>query len=379
MSSPSAPADPHTAGALSGLKVLDTATLYAAPFISTLLADHGADVVKVEPPGGDPYRRHPANMWPLLARGKRSVELDLRSEEGCEALRRLTRGADVVVANMPPATLAKRGLDYETLSRDNPGLIMAVVSGFGLDGPYSGRPGNGTLGEAYSGLTHMTGPPDGSPVLASVPLGDAVTGMVGALGVLAACYHRLAHGGPGQLIDVNPIDALLHVAAPAHSEYRGSGEPAGRLANRLTGSIVRNVFPTADGLWVSISASTERHVEDLAQLSGHRERDPAGAPSGDLEGSVRAWTSARARTEVVDELVARRLPVGPVYDARDCREDPHLVARGAIRTIETSESGPIAIPAAAPRLTGTPGRLHVRTHDVDEDRAAVLGPGGWDA
>ena len=247
-------------GALSGLRVLDTATLYGGPFVSTLLADHGADVIKVEPPGGDSYRHHPSRMWPLLARNKRSVTLDLRAPEGAEMIRRLAPEVDVIVFNMPPGLLERLGLDYERLKAINPLLIVVQLTGYGLDGPYAERPGNGTLGEALAGLTHVTGAPDGPPVLASVPLGDAVTGLTGAFGVLAGCYHRLAHGGGGQLIDLNPVDAMLHVAGPVITGWTGQGDPPGRLGSGLLGSVVRNVFPTGDGQWVALSVSTPRHT-----------------------------------------------------------------------------------------------------------------------
>ena len=363
-----------SAGALAGLRVLDAASLYAAPFVATLLADHGADVVKIEPPGGDPYRHYPNRMWPLLARGKRSVELDLRDPAGRAELRRLAADADVIVVNLPPATLAERGLDYDTLSAGNPGLIMVAVTGFGLDGPYRDRPGNGTLGEAYAGLTHMTGDPDGHPILPSVPLGDAITGLTGAFGVLAACYHRLAHGGTGQLIDVNPVDALLQVGGPIHTEYDGTGEPPIRQGGRLSGSVVRNVFPTADGQWVAISASTPRHLADLAALAGHDDHDENGRPRGDVEAALRRWTSARSRDEIIKELVARRLPVAPVQTARDVREDPHVMARGSLTTIVTAEQGPVCGPVAMPRLTGTPAPVRTRTADPGEHNAEVLRP-----
>jgi crotonobetainyl-CoA:carnitine CoA-transferase CaiB-like acyl-CoA transferase len=359
-------------GALAGLRVIDTATLYGAPFIATLLADHGADVIKVEPPGGDPYRHFPSRMWPLLARGKRSIELDLRSEEGCAVLRRLARETDVIVVNMPPTLLTKRGLDYKTLSIDNPGLIMALVTGFGLDGPYADRPGNGSLAEAYAGLTHVTGDPAGPPVIASVPLGDAVTGTMGAFGVLAACYLRLAHGGPGQVVDINPLDALLHVTGPAQTEYTGVGPSPTRLASRLRGSIVRNVFPTLEGEWVTISLSTPRHLEELAELIGHTQRGDDGRPTGDLEATLRSWTSDRTRADIVDTLVQRRLPVAPVLSANDIRHDPHLTARSALHMIVSPEQGVIASPAPAPRLLASPAPVRTRTPELGEHTEEIL-------
>jgi crotonobetainyl-CoA:carnitine CoA-transferase CaiB-like acyl-CoA transferase len=362
-----------TAPALAGLRVVDGATLYAAPFVATLLADHGAEVVKVEPPGGDDYRHYPNRMWPILARGKRSVVLDLRSEQGLDELRRLLDNADVFVTNMPTKTLLKRNLDYDTLRARNPNLIMAHITGFGLDGPYSDRPGNGTLAEALAGLTHLTGDPDGPPVLASVPLGDAVTGYVGAFGVLAACYHRLATGGAGQLIDINPVDAILQVIGPALTEYAGGDDVPGRLGSRLRGSLVRNVFRTSDQHWVAVSLSSARQGKDLATLVGHEEFDPDGQPTGDLEGSLSAWAAGRSRAEVVDAFVDRRLPIAPVNTVRDILADPHLRARAGVETVLTSESGPVHSPAPTPRLLGTPAAQRGRTPDVGEHADTILG------
>ncbi|WP_433602307.1 CaiB/BaiF CoA transferase family protein [Nocardia sp. CA-135953] len=360
-------------GALAGLRVIDASTLYAAPYLATLLADHGADVVKIEQPGGDAYRHHPGRMWPLLARGKRSVELDLRSEEGCATLRRLVIDADVLVVNLPLATLDKRGIDYSTLSALNPDLIYVSVTGYGQDGPYADRPGNGTIAEAFSGLTHVTGEPDGPPILPSTPTGDAVTALTGAFGVLAACYHRLAHGGGGQLVDVNPIDSLLQAVAPIHAEYDGSGDPPARLGSRLRDSMIRNVFPTADGRWVAISASTSRHFSEMATLAGHESRDDAGVPVGDVEASLREWTSTRHHTVVIEELVARRLPVSLVQTARDIRDDPHVRSRGCLVEVITDEQGAVTVPSPAPRLSDTPATRAIRTPAFGQHTDEVLG------
>jgi formyl-CoA transferase len=360
---------PGRGGPLAGLRVLDTASLYAAPFISTVLADHGADVIKIEPPGGDDYRR--GAMWPLLARNKRSVVADLRSRDGAGLVRALAGDLDVVVVNMPARLLAEVGLDHDTLRSINPDLIYVHVTGYGLDGPYAGRPGSGTLGEALSGLTHMTGAPDGPPVLASLPLGDAVTGYVGAFGVLAACYHRMAHGARGQLIDVNPVDAMLQVTGPVLAQHADGCPPPGRLGSGLAGSPLRGVFRTRDGAWVAISSSTPRHLREIAALCGHDEFDVSGQPAGDVAPQVRQWVAERERAEVIAAFAARRLPIAPVATAQDVLDDEHLRARRAVRYVHTAEHGPVAVPAPAPRLPGAVADLAWRTPDLDEHGAAV--------
>jgi crotonobetainyl-CoA:carnitine CoA-transferase CaiB-like acyl-CoA transferase len=355
-----------TGGALRGLKVLDTASLYAGPFIATLLADHGADVVKIEPPGGDDYRHHPGRMWPLLARNKRSVSLDLTDEDGRARLLELVGEADVIVLNMPLATLQKRGLDHATLFENNSSLIIAQVTSFGLDGPDAAQPGNGTLAEARAGLTNMTGDPEGSPVLASVPLGDAVTGFAGAFGVLAACYRRLATGEGGVVVDINPLEAMLHVVGPMLTAHRDGGPSPTRLGSRLLGSDVRNVFPTSDGRWLAISFSTPRHLADGSVLVGHD------GTTDSLDASVRAWTSQHTAREAIEALVASRLPVSLVQTAAEVVADPQVVARASVRSIATVESGPVWSPGPAPRIVGVETDWSARTPDVDEHRSEVL-------
>jgi len=367
-------------GALAGLRVADTATLYAGPFISTLLADHGADVIKIEPPGGDSYRHVPTRMWPLLARNKRSVVADLRSRDGADLLRTLVPDLDVVIVNMPGRLLAEAGLDHGTLHAISPGLIYVHVTGYGMDGPYGLRPGNGTLGEALSGLTHMTGAADGPPMLASVPLGDAVTGYVGAFGVLAACFHRIAHGATGQVIDVNPVDAMLQVTGPVLAQHADGTPPPGRLGSGLAGSVLRGVFSTRDGGWMVISASTPRHLRETAEMCGHREFDAAGLPVGDLVPHVSAWVGQRDRAVVIAAFTARRLPIAPAATAQDVLDDEHLRARASVRYVHTAEHGPVAGPAPAPRIAGGEADLPWRTPGVDEHGDAVRGQAraaGW--
>ena len=354
-------------GALAGLRVIDTATLYAGPFITTLLADHGADVVKIEPSGGDPYRHTESRMWPLLARNKKSVVADLRAQDGAALVRALAAESDVLVVNMPTKLLLRVELDYETLAALNPDVVYVHVTGFGADGPYADRPGNGSLAEAMAGLTHMTGSADGPPTLASVPLGDAMTGYVGAFGVLAACYQR-ANGGGGQYIDVNPLDAMLHTVGPVLTAYRPGGDVPGRLGSGMQGNPLRGVFATCDG-WVVVGASTPRHVREIFALAGY----DAEAPDADLTGAglrrLREWLATQERDAVVELFVANRLPISPVADAAKVHRNPHLAARGALRPIETAEFGPIITPAPAPRLSNSaPGHAD-RTPEVDEHGA----------
>lgn len=354
-----------TEGALAGLRVLDAASLLAAPLISSVLADHGADVVRLEPPGGDPYRESARHLWALTARGKRSLVLDLEVAEDRRRLHAVIPGIDVIVVNEPTARLQRRGLDHETLTALNSGLIYVHVSGFGLDGPAAGRPGNGTLAEAFSGLTHMTGDPDGPPVLPSVPLGDAVMAYVGAFGIMTAWYQRQMNGGAGQVIDVNPVDAMLHMTAPVLSGFDGSAPPPHRLGSRLPGIGLRNVFATGDGGWVAVSASTSRQERSIRELVGAGDSD---AP----EVALGRWAAARPRDEVLAVLQEARIPVAPVNTAADILADPHLRHRNAIRTLRTEGDDAVQVPAPAPRSLPGVGQPPDRLAGVGEHTAEVL-------
>ncbi|ETB36328.1 acyl-CoA transferase [Mycobacterium avium subsp. hominissuis 10-5606] len=353
-----------TNGALAGLRVLDAASLLAAPLISSVLADHGADVVRLEPPGGDPYRESARHLWALTARRKRSLVLDLNTIEGRQELHSVVPAIDAVVVNEPTNRLRRRGLDHETLEHLNAGLIYVHVSGFGLDGPAADRPGNGTLAEAYSGLTHMTGDPDGPPVLPSVPLGDAVTAYVGAFGVLTAWYQRQLNGGVGQVVDVNPVDAMLHITAPLVSGFDETAPPPHRLGSRMADAALRNVFATRGGEWVAVSVSTPRQELSVRDLVG-------AAASEDAEDALRRWTATRSRDEVLAAMYTARIPVAPVKTAHDIVADPHLQYRNAIEILRYGDGAPIGVPAPAPRLqsAGPPsGQLSA----IGEHTAEVL-------
>jgi formyl-CoA transferase len=274
------------------------------------------------------------------------------------------------VVNLLPHQLERRRLTGADLSAINPDLVLVCVTSYGLSGPSAELPGSGTLGEAFAGLTHLTGDPDGKPMLSSVPLGDAVTGWDGAFGVLAACYER-AHGGRGQVIDVNPVDSLLHIAAPALAEWESGSEPAGRLSGRLPGSPVRNAYRCLDGRWVAISCSTPRHLSELSELIDHP-LDAADADDGSIDTAVMRWVGCHPRGEVLELLAARRVPVAPVHDAQTVQTDPHVLARQSIRSVASTELGNRKTPDAAPRFGNRHDDSAWRCPDVGEDNHQVL-------
>lgn len=337
-----------TAGPLAGLRVLDASSMVAAPLLCALLADQGADVVALEPPGGHPFRVSP--LWLMTARDKRSVVVD---DGDRPTLHGLLAAADVVVVNEPEARLARRGLDPATLLAAHPALVIAHVSGYGADGPYADRPGNGTLAEAFAGLTGLTAGPDGAPVLLSTLLGDSVMAWAGAFGVLAACHDVRHNGARGRVVDVNPVDALLHVVGTTFLDVAAgtpsAGEASGATAGEIFRGVFRGVFRAADGRWVAVSVATARQRRALADLVGAVDTEgPA------FEEAVRTWVDGSPREEVLARALDARLPMAPVNDATDVASDPHVRARGLLRTVRTTDGAVLTVPAPAPRTAGTP-------------------------
>ncbi len=348
---------------LAGLRVLDIASLYAAPLAATILGDFGAEVIKVEPPGGDGFRG--SGLWPAIARNKKSITLDLRQPEGCAVLRELVKAADVVVENYPAQVLEKRGIDWATLSAINPELVMLSLSCYGRTGPYANRPGSGTIGEGFAGLTHLTGPADGPPLLPSVALGDAVGALSMVVGTMMALYWRDTGGQRGQHIDASLYEPILHAVTNATARWKPGQSPQ-RSGSRLPGSAIRNVYATADGHYVVISASTERHVADLVQLAG-------GQPGDDADAVLAAWIRTQPVDGLIATLAAKRLPVARVNDIDTLLADPHIQARGSLLHLQDAELGDTAQVAPTPKLSATPGEIRWLNPGLGQHTDEILG------
>lgn len=331
-------------GALAGLKVIDMASLYAAPLAATIMADFGADVLKIEPPEGDLFRN--SKMWPIVARNKRCLALDLRSPEGVEVLKALVADADVVVENYPAAVLEKRGIGWDVLSAINPRLIMLSVSCFGATGPYRERPGSGTIGEGFGGLTWLMGERDGPPMLPSVALGDAVGAMSAVIGVLSALYWR-ERSGKGQQVDASLFEPILQIVAHAAQRWTPGHSPD-RCGSKLPG-VLRNVYRTMDDRFVAISASTARHRADLVALAGGE---------GEEDARVARWIATLPQKKLIDTLVARRIPVAPVNCLDELLADTHVRERGSLLHVQSDALGELALAAPTPHLSATPGRIN---------------------
>jgi crotonobetainyl-CoA:carnitine CoA-transferase CaiB-like acyl-CoA transferase len=372
----SAPQPDHTemraTSALGGLRIIDAATALAAPAAATMLADFGADVIKVELPGvGDMTRAHGTVhdgvplFWAVLARNKRCITLDLRSPEGQDIFVDLAATADVVIENYRPGTFEKWNLSPARLRERNPGLIIARLSGFGQTGPYRSRVAFGTIGEAMSGFAFRNGHPDGPPTLPPFGLADCVAGMITSNAILTALWAR-SKGAPGQDIDVALVEALLHVLTPQEVEYGATGVQLERQGNRSANNAPRNLYESRDGHWIAISASgaaTAARVMELIERPDLAKEPWFEAARGrvehadEVDGAVATWVRAHDRRMVLQRADELGIPMGPVYSTQDIFEDPHFSARDSITTVTSEDGAQLRMPNVAFRLSATPGEI----------------------
>jgi crotonobetainyl-CoA:carnitine CoA-transferase CaiB-like acyl-CoA transferase len=362
-----------SAGALSGLRVIDAATLAAGPLIATWMGEFGAEVIKVEQPdGGDPLRQWGVQkdgvglMWKSVGRNKKSVTLNLRDERGRDLLRRLARGADVLVINLRPSTLTRWGLDHAGLAAEHPGLVMVHVTGFGAGGPKSDRPGFGTLGEAMSGFAHLTGWPDGPPTLPSFMLADGVAALNATYAVMMALYHRDVHGAPGQLIDINLIEPLARLIEQPVLTYDQLGTVPGRTGNRWDISAPRNTYRTKDGHWLAMSGSAPTIAMRALRAVGRADltTDPRFAEAqqrlrnaAEIDRIMAEWIGERTLADALAVFEQAQVAAAPVYDAELLMADPHLQARGVYPALPDPDLGSMRVQGPVPRFSATPGRV----------------------
>lgn len=394
MDTPAATADPAHPGPLHGITVLDVSTVYAAPITAMLLGDLGAEVIKVEHPSGDPARTHGWNReghglwWKVIARNKRAVTCNMSTPDGQELLRTLATGADVLVENFRPGVMEKWGLGPDELMEANPGLIMLRVTGFGQDGPYAQRRAFGTLMEAMSGFAHQTGQQDGPPTLPPFGLADGVAGISGAVAVLTALYHRDARGGRGQVIDLSLLEPLLGILGPGPTVYDQLGVVAGRHGNRSPNNAPRNAYKTRDGRWVAVSASATSIAERVMTLVGRADlvAKPWFSSAGErsrraevLDNAVGTWIAARDLTEVLAAFEEAGAAIAPIYDVEQLVNDPHVLARDIITTVDDEDLGPLKMQNLIFRLGGTPGSIRWTGRRLGQDNEEVYAEYGVDA
>ncbi|NQE62469.1 CaiB/BaiF CoA-transferase family protein [Caulobacter sp. RHG1] len=375
-------------GPLSGLRVIEMGSLIAGPFCGQVLGDFGAEVIKLEDPGtGDPMRQwgrsKPKGLspwWPVIGRNKKSVTLDLRTDEGRDIARALIAKADVVVENFRPGTLEKWGMGYEALAASHPGLVMARVSGFGQTGPYSKRAGYALVGEAMGGLRHITGEPDRNPARAGISIGDSLSGLNAALGVMMALHAR-ERTGKGQVVDAAIYESVLTVMENLITEYDLTGYVRERSGAVLPGIAPSNVYPTKSGELVLIGANQDTLFRRLCDLMGRpdladdvRYRDHAarGANQAELDARIAAWTLDQDIDVLLPRLEAAGLATGRIYRAPDMIEDPQFVARESIVAVPHPVFGEIKMQNAFPRLTETPGGVRWPGPTLGEHTDEVL-------
>ncbi|MGW0330676.1 CaiB/BaiF CoA transferase family protein [Streptomyces sp. NPDC003011] len=379
---------PRTSAApLTGLRVLDLATLFAGPLAATMLGDFGAEVIKIEHPAKpDPSRGHGPSKdgvglwWKLLGRNKRTITLDLSTSGGRTTLLRLAATADVVIENFRPGTLEKWDLGWEELSAANPRLVLTRVTGFGQFGPSAHRPGFGTLAEAMSGFAAITGEPDAPPTLPPFGLADSIAALATAYAVMTALAAR-DRTGEGQVVDMAIIEPILTVLGPQPTWYDQLGYVQQRTGNRSANNAPRNTYRTADGSWVAVSTSAQSIAERVLRLVGRPELtdEPwfatgAGraAHADLLDEAVGTWIAARTRTDVLAAFEKAEAAVAPVQDVRDVLADPQYQALDTVTTVDDPELGPLRMQNVLFRLSATPGAIRWAGRPHGADTAEVL-------
>ena len=380
---------------LSGLRILEMGSLIAGPFAAKTLGEFGAEVIKIEPPEiGDALRswRTPAGTtsvwWHVQARNKKSVAIDLRQPEGQELVRKLACEADVVIENFRPGTLEKWGLDYDTLAKLNPKLIMLRISGYGQTGPLRDLAGFGVIAEAMGGFRYITGMPGEAPVRPGISIGDSLSALHGVIGVMMALYHRVANGGQGQMIDVALYESVFNMmegAVPEFDRYGMVREPAG---SALQGVAPTNAYPCSDGLYVLVAGNNDQIFKRLMALVGRDDlgndlrlaRNPGRVDHMELiDQAIGEWTQQHSLTDALAALHEARVPAGKVFTIKDIVQDTHYQARDMLRTIRLNDGSELQVPGVVPKLSATPGDFEGGGPDLGQHTEAVLASIGVDA
>lgn len=383
------------AGPLAGIRVLELGQLIAAPFAARLMAEFGAEVIKVEAPGeGDPLRKwrklHEGTSlwWYLQSRNKKSIAVDLKSPEGVAVVRALATSADVVIENFRPGGLEKLGLGWADLSALNPNLVMVRISGYGQTGPYRDRPGFGAIGEAMGGLRFTTGHPDSPPARVGVSIGDTLASLHGVIGALMSLLHVKTAGGKGQVIDVSLVESVFNVMESLVPEYDLLGEVRTRTGGALPGITPSNTYPTQDGGYVVIAGNSDPIFRRLMQAIGRpdladdpalRSNDGRSAQAAMLDAAIADWSGSRSIADALATLEAAQVPAGRIYSVADIVADPHYQARDMILPTELPGGMAVKMPGIVPKLSETPGAVRWSGPALGAHTDAVLADLGYDA
>lgn len=375
--------------ALSDLRVLEMGQLLAGPFCGQLLADFGAEVIKIEAPRvGDPMRQwgrekpHGKSLWwPVVARNKKSLTLNLREKDGQDIVRKLIENTDILIENFRPGTMERWNLGYEELSKINPQLVMVRVTGFGQTGPYSKRAGYGAIGEAMGGLRYVVGDPSTQPSRMGISIGDELAAVHACMGAMFAIHAR-ERTGKGQIVDSAIYEAVLNMMESLVTEYDVAGYVRERTGAILPNVSPSNVFDTADDKLLLIAANQDTVFKRLAEAMGQPElaederyatHSARGKYQKELDGLINEWTRTIPLTELEEQMNEFGVPCGLIYKAEDMLQDEHFIAREAIVEVEHPDFGPIKMQNVAPRLSDTPGAVRHVGPTLGEDNDYVLG------
>lgn len=375
---------PH---ALTGIRVIELGQLIAGPFAAKTLADFGADVIKVEPPGvGDPLRNWrlikdgTSVWWQVQSRNKRSLALDLRTAEGQDVVRKLTADADVLIENFRPGAMEGWGLDPVELLASNPRLIVLRISGYGQTGPYRDRPGFGVVAEAMGGLRHLTAEPGRVPVRVGVSIGDTLAALHGVIGILLALQHR-HQTGRGQIIDVALYEAVFNCMESLLPEYSAFAAVRGPAGSALPGIAPSNAYRCRDGGYALIAGNGDSIFRRLMKLIGRDDlaadatlQDNAGrvARAHELDAAIGAWVADRALDDVLAALDEASVPAGRIYTVADIAADPHYRARGMIQEVTMTDGAALLVPGVVPKLSASPGRHSRNAPHLGQDTDQIL-------
>jgi crotonobetainyl-CoA:carnitine CoA-transferase CaiB-like acyl-CoA transferase len=374
--------------------VLELGQLIAAPFATKLLAEFGAEVIKVEAPeGGDPLRTwrkmhgDTSLWWYLQSRNKKSIAVNLKTPEGLDIVKRLATSADVVVENFRPGGLEKLGLGWDVLSSLNPKLTMVRISGYGQTGPYRDRPGFGAIGEAMGGLRYTTGSPDSPPARVGVSIGDTLASLHGVIGALMSILNVKVNGGAGQVVDVSLVESVFNVMESLVPEYDLLGEIRTRTGGALPGITPSNTYPTQDGGYVVIAGNSDPIFRrlmtaigrpDLAEDPRMRSNEGRSQHAAMLDGVIGDWSKARSVADALAALDAADVPAGRIYSVADIVADPHYQARDMILEVELPGGTQVKMPGIVPKLSGTPGAVRWQGPALGAHTDAVLADLGLD-
>jgi len=372
---------------LEGVRVIDAGHMVSAPFSAVLMADLGADVIKIEHPklgdgqrGLEPFKDGVPLWWKNVARNKRCVSLDLSQQQGAEVFKDLVRESDVVLENFRPGTLEKWGIGYDTIKAIDPRIILLRISGFGQTGPYRHRPGFGRIAEAMSGLSNLIGEPDGPPMLPGYPLGDLITGLFGAYSVLVALYHRDARDGKGQEIDLAMNEAVFRLLDFDPIQFDQLNEIHQRTGNHAAYVAPSSTYVSRDGKYLTMAASTQSmwkrlckaiDREDLISNPKFLDHRVRVEHSEEINGIVADWVKLHSIQEVWQRFEAHQVAFSPIFDIKDIFENEHYQSREALVRVPDPDLGEAVVQNVVPRYSETPGSVDFLGRGIGEDNEEV--------